>query len=504
MMQQRLSFGGCRVPASALAFGLALLVAVGAPVWAADSEPGAAQGGVVVIPIHGTIDLGLAGFVDRSVTTAEAMGAQALVVDIQTFGGRVDAAVRIRDRLLATSLPTIAYINPRAISAGALISLACDQIYMAGGGTIGAASPVSIGPGGDAQALGEKEVSYVRTEFRATAERNGYSPLIAEAMVDKDATAAVFQVPDGVRVVSVADIERVAEELGIDPSAAKTYSAEGKLLSLTTDDALSVGLAAGRADTLEDLLTLIDLAEAGVTRLQTTWSENLVRFLSHPVVTGLLLSLGMLGLFVELRQPGWGVPGTLGVVALTLFFGAQYLVGLAEWQEVLLLGIGLGLLVLEIFVIPGFGIAGVTGTLCLVAAIYLALVDVPIPRYSWDYQQLSRATTSAATALLSGCALIVLVFRYLPQSRWGRRFMLVTELGVDSGYIGVSLEAMPAIGAHGTAYTVLRPAGRVQIGERLVDAQTAGDFIEQGTPVQVIQIVGNAVVVETVREDASV
>ena len=246
---------------------------------------------------------------------------------------------------------------------------------------------------------------------------------------------------------------------------------------------------------------LMELAEAKVTHLQTTWSEDLVRFLTHPIVSGLLLSLGMLGLFVELRAPGWGLPGTLGVTALMLFFGAQYLVGLAEWQEVLLLGIGLALLLVELFIIPGFGAAGVVGFICLLGAMYLALVDAPIPQYSWDFEQFNSATITLSTGLLGTIVSIVLALRYLPATKFGRQFMLATELGIESGYAGVALETMPELGAHGVAHTVLRPAGRVRIGDRLVDAQTAGDFIERGTAVQVIQILGNAVVVETVPED---
>lgn len=489
---------------------LSLFFAAAFVLWCAGLSPVAAQdasdtaaGGVVVLPVEGIIDLGLAGFVDRSVSAAEAAHASLLVVDIETFGGRVDAAVKIRDRLLGTPVRSVAYVNPRAISAGALIAMACDEIYMAPGGTIGAASPVSIDPTGESKGLGEKEVSYVRTEFRATAERNGYPPLIAEAMVDKDATVAVFTLADTVRVVTVDEIERVATELGLTAADAKTYSAAGKLLSMTTQDALAVRLAAGQASTLEELLETLQVAGSRVTRLQTTWSEDLVRILTHPILSGLLLSLGMVGLFIELRAPGWGLPGTLGVIALVLFFGAQHLVGLAQVEDVLLIGIGVGLLLVEAFVLPGFGVAGVTGIICLLLGMYLALVDAPIPRYSWDFEQLNTAGITFGTGMLGTMVLFGIALRYLPRTTFGRSFMLATELGTDIGYTGVKMEAMPDIGARGTAYTVLRPSGRVRIGDRLVDAQTDGGFIEQGTAVQVIQILGNAVVVEAVAAEAA-
>lgn len=465
----------------------------------------AQQPEVYVIPVHGTIDLGLAAFVERGLATAEAAGAARAILDIETFGGRVDAAVHIRDALVNASIPTTAYVDPRAISAGSLIAMSCDRIYMTGGGTIGAASPVAIAPGGGgAEPLGEKEVSYVRTEFRSTAERKGYPPLIAEAMVDKDATVAVFPMPGGAHIVPVDDIERVAKELGVTPDDAKVYSAAGKLLTLTTDDAIAVGLATARVDSVEDLVRQLDGADATIVRLQSTWSENLVRFLTHPVVSGLLLTLGTLGLILELRAPGWGIAGTLGVIALLLFFGAQYLVGLAEVEEVLLLAIGLGLLLVEFFVTPGFGLPGVLGILCIVASIYLALVDAPIPKYSWDFEQLRTAGRTMMTMIVATVGLGYILWRTLPHTEFGRSFVLGTELAVEAGYTGVETADKPELGSVGVTYTVLRPAGRVQIGDRIVDAQTEGDYLERGVPVRVIQHLGNAVVVEAVREEADV
>ncbi|MCK6499585.1 MAG: hypothetical protein L6Q38_08920, partial [Nitrospira sp.] len=231
-------------------------------------------------------------------TEATQAHAAAVVLDIDTFGGRVDAAVLIRDALLRAKVKTVAFVNRRAISAGALICLAAETIVMAGGGTIGAATPVQIGlPGGPAQPVEEKTVSYMRKEFRATAESRKRPPLLAEAMVDADV-----------------EIPGVIEK--------------GKLLTLTTDEALQHKLADVRAETLDALLTALNLPDVEVRRMSETWAESLVRVLTHPIVSSLLMALGVLGLIVEIQTPGFGVPGGFGVVCLALFLWGHWLVQL--------------------------------------------------------------------------------------------------------------------------------------------------------------------------------
>ena len=237
---------------------------------------------VYVVPIAGIIDLGLAPFVQRVLDEAVDANAAAVILEINTFGGRVDAAVLIRDALLQARVRTVAFINKRAISAGALISLATEKIAMAEGGTIGAATPVAMGqPGAPAQPVEEKTVSYMRKEFRATAEARKRPPLLAEAMVDAD-----------VEIPGVID--------------------KGKLLTLTTDEALQHQVADVRANSLEAVLEFLELSGADVRLASQTWAETLVRFLTHPVVSSLLLTIGMLGIIVELRTPGLACPGSLG------------------------------------------------------------------------------------------------------------------------------------------------------------------------------------------------
>ncbi len=258
---------------------------------------------VFVAPIEGVIDLGLAPFVQRVLEEAATAKASAVVLDINTFGGRVDAAVLIRDALLESKILTVAFINKRAISAGALISLATEKIAMADGGTIGAATPVQIGlPGAPAQPVAEKTVSYMRKEFRATAEHRNRPALIAEAMVDAD-----VEIPGIIQ--------------------------KGKLLTLTTKEALDVKVADFQANTLEAVLQSLDLGDADIRHASETWAETLVRFLTHPVVSSLLMTLGIMGIIVEIRVPGFGLPGLMGLVSLGLFFWGHTLVRLAGLEE---------------------------------------------------------------------------------------------------------------------------------------------------------------------------
>ena len=301
---------------------------------------------VYLVPIEGVIDLGLAPFVERNLDEAAVNGAAAVILEIDTFGGRVDAAVLIRDALLRSTVKTVAFINKRAISAGALISLAAEHIVMAEGGTIGAATPVQIGmPGAPAQPVEEKTVSYMRKEFRATAETRKRPPLLAEAMVDAD-----VEVPGLIE--------------------------KGKLLTLTTDEALEHKLADFRADRLDGVLSLLKLKNAEIHRAKETWAESLVRVLTHPIVSGVLIAVGTLGILVEIQSPGFGVPGSIGLTSLALFLWGHWLVRLAGLEEFLLIGIGLILLAIEVFLIPGFGIFGGLGIAALLGGLGLSLVGV--------------------------------------------------------------------------------------------------------------------------------
>ncbi len=418
---------------------------------------------VHVAPIEGIIDLGLAPFVKRVLDDATAAGAAAVVLEINTFGGRVDAAVQIRDALLDSRVKTIAFVNKRAISAGALIGLAAEHIVMTGGSTIGAATPVLAGaPGAGSQPVSEKTVSYVRKEFRATAESRKRPPLIAEAMVDADV-------------------------------AIRGLIEKGKLLTLTTDEALKHKVADFRADTLEDALEKLGLGGAEIRRATPNWAENVVRFLTHPVVSSLLITVAMLGIIIELRTPGFGIPGALGVSSLALFLWGHWLVQLAGWEELMLALAGVALLLLELFVIPGFGIAGILGILAILGGLVLSMVG-PGDTAQFIMQALTRVVFALLFALLAS----LLLLRLLPRLPFGSRLILKRGLSSAQGYASAPETDLLWMGKSGRASTPLHPSGIAEIEGHRIDVVSEGDLIEAGQSIEVIRVDGNRIVVRQI------
>jgi membrane-bound serine protease (ClpP class) len=443
-----------------------ILVALGALFVIGLSGPAFAQKTpvVYVAPIEGMIDLGLAPFLQRVLREAGEAEAVAVVLEINTFGGRVDAAVLIRDALLNAKIPTVAFINKRAISAGALIALATEKIVIGQGGTIGAATPVQMGqPGAPAQPVEEKTVSYVRKEFRATAEARKRPPLIAEAMVDADV-----------------EIPGVIEK--------------GKLLTLTTEEALKNKVADALADTIEEVLKYLGVPEAELRRLSPNWAENLVRFLTHPIVSSLLITIGMLGIILEIRTPGFGVPGVLGISSIALFFWGHWLVQLAGWEELLLFGTGFVLLFLEMFVIPGFGVAGVAGIGALLAGLSLSLIGGGA---TWDFilKAVGRVIFSLLLALIGSLILL----RFLPRLPFGKRLILETGLGAGKGYASPPETDKQWLGKGGTVVSPLRPSGIADFDGERVDVVSDGELIESGAQIVVSRVDGNRIVVRRRR-----
>jgi membrane-bound serine protease (ClpP class) len=416
---------------------------------------------VLVIPIEGMIDLGLAPFVERVLQNAEEIRAEAVILEVNTFGGRVDAAVAIRDALLRSRRPTIAFVNKRAISAGALISLAAEKVVMARGATIGAATPVQMGqPGEPAKPVEEKSVSYVRKEFRATADARKRPGLIAEAMVDAD-----VEIPDVIE--------------------------KGKLLTLTTEGALKHKLADFEADSLDELRSKLGLIDAEVRHVQANWAERVVRFLTNPIVASLLMTVGMLGILVELRTPGFGIPGIVGLLSLAAFFWGHWLVELVGWEQILLVTVGVILLVIEVSFVPGFGVVGVLGILALLAGLSSSLFGAGAS-IATIVGAVSRVAISTAAALVAGLVLM----RFLPALPGGRRLVLATAL--LGGGRSESSPSLP-IGTLGTALSALRPSGIASFGGRRIDVVSEGDFIESGEPLEVVRDEGTRVVVRLGR-----
>ncbi len=420
---------------------------------------------VYKIVIDGTIDRGLAPFVQR--VLKEAVHSDAVILEINTLGGLVDAAIQIRDALLQTDIPTIAFINKRAISAGALISFATDHIVMSPGSTIGAATPIQIDLTGKGNPVSEKYMSYFRTEMRATAEQTGKRGDIAEAMVDA--------------------------ELEIDG-----LSEKGKLLTLTTDDALTYKVAEYEARNISEVLEKFELSGAEIITSEINWAERLVRVLTNPTVSLLLMMAGFIGLFIEFKTPGFGVGGTLGVISLGLFFWGHFLVRLAGWEELILFTAGLVLLMLEIFVIPGFGVAGILGILSIVASLALSLVG----RFDLlTFQEVLRVALSRVLAALVGSVILTIVLlRLFPRTAVGRQVLLLDSEQHDKGYVAQRPERNELIGLSGITLTPLHPSGTMLLNNKRYDVVSEGEFITKDTQVTVIDVEGMRIVVRTVEK----
>ena len=410
---------------------LALLGLLGIALSARASAPS-----VLVIPIHGTIDEGMAHLVTRAVAQAQGSGVKAIVLDVNTFGGLVSAATDIRDALLGSKIPTIAYVSQRAWSAGALITLSAQTVIMAPGSSIGAAEPIPTTV---------KTVSALRGEFEATAQRNHRPAQIAAAMVDTNADAPA-------------------------------YKKHGAILTLSAQDAQRAHIADGIAQTLPDALRSRGLANASVQTAAYSWGEEVARFATSPEVSGLLLTLGMLGLLIEM-QTLHGIAGLIGVLAFGLFFGTHVYAGFSNGLVIALALAGVLGILFELHVVPGHGAPGILGGIALLIAILLAF---GIPFFFIALQTI-------ATAILLTIVLFWLATRALPENAFVKRLTFAAVQGAD--YV-TSSDYSYLLGRSGSAASFLRPAGTALVEGRRVDVLTEGDFIPAGTPVRVTRVEG--------------
>lgn len=411
--------------------------------------------------IDGEIDLGMAPYITRVVNEAEKNDADAIIFRINTFGGRLDAATQIKDAIIGTKILTIAYINNRAISAGSLISLSCNKIVMVPGSSIGASTVVD--QSGNKQS--EKYQSYMRSEMRATAERNGRRTDIAQGMVD----------------------ERIVIPGIVDST---------QLVTLTTDEALKYGIADVQVNNLKDVLKAFDLQGAEIVRINENWAEEVVKFLNNAIVSSILIMIGFFGLIAEIKTPGWGVPGTVGIIALALFFGSSYILELASIMDILLFVLGLILLALEIFVIPGFGIAGIAGIILIFASLFLSLT--PSGPFM-DFDAISIAIIQLTGAIVAALVFILILAKFLPKSSTFNKLILADEERAEQGYVSYPSEK-ELVGQEGIALTTLRPAGTAEFNGKRYDVVADWEYIEQGSMIIVLRVEGVKVVVKKVKE----
>ena len=422
------------------------------------------------VPIEGTIDLGLPPFIKRVISKAESENAVAIIFEINTFGGRVDAATQIKDAILSSKIPTIAFINRRAISAGALISLSCEKIYMTEGGLLGAATAVDM----SGKKGSEKVISFMREEMASTAEKRGRNIEIARGMVDEE-LMFTHLVINGDSVI-VKDIEG---------------RKEGKLISLTTEQALKYNISDGKAETLKDLINLLGYSEFLLKENIENWSEKLVRFLTNPVVASLLTTFGFLGILFELQSPGWGIPGIVGITCLILSLSASYIAQLATISDLLLIIAGFSLIMLEAFVIPGFGIVGISGIGIVVYGLYLLLIpNVPVGE-----EVLSNANDGFMIGLLGAVIGIYLLLKLMVKTKFWKQLTAPGSQKKEDGYTN-SFGWESLTDQVGEADTDLHPSGWVIVESKRFFMISEGDFIEKGSSVKVLSVDGNRIVVK--------
>lgn len=420
-------------------------------------EPGA----IYLIHVEGLIDNGLHKYIQRGLSQAESNQASGIILYIDTFGGLVDAADNIRKDLLDNDQLIISFIDKNAASAGALIALATDSIYMAPGSSIGAATVVD----GSGTYASEKMQSYMRGIMRATAEATGRDPEVAEAMVDE-------------RVV----IEGLVED--------------GQLLTLSTTEALGIGLADGSFRDVDELLEYMEWQDKELVDFQEFWAESVLRFLANPVITSLLMLMMLGGLYFELQSPGVGFPGAISGVGALLFFAPMYIMGLAESWEILLFLLGVGLLLVEVFVIPGFGVPGIAGITLVIFSMGASIIGNVGLRFP-EMHQITQAIWTMAITLILGVGMIASMIRYLPENRMFNKLVLADQTDRNHGYTS-SDSKDDLMGLEGVALTSLRPAGTVLIQERRVDVVSVGEFIEKGAQVKVVDTSGSRVMVSRV------
>nr|WP_191562616.1 nodulation protein NfeD [Metabacillus idriensis] len=405
---------------------------------------------VAVIPIEETVEKGLSQFIKRSFEEAKAEKADHIILDINTPGGAVDAALEIADTIRAADIPVTAFIDKRALSAGAYIALNADQIYMVPGAKMGSAAIIDL----EGNTADKKAESLWLAEMKESAEQNGRDSKYALAMADPD-----VDLP----------------ELG---------AGKGDLLTLNTDQARDVGYAEGVADNLDSLLSALKLNDAEVIDIEVSFAEKVARFVTNPIVIPILLSIGSLGLIVELYTPGFGLPGFMGLTSLFLFFYGHYIAGLAGLETVILFIVGLILVFAEIFV-PG-GIIGFIGFGAILLSFFIATDDIGYMAFSL-----------VVAFLVAISAAIIFVKVFGKRMNIFKKLILRDSANTESGYVS-NRNRLELIGKTGIALTSMRPSGTALIDDERIDAVTEGTYIKKDQKVKIVKVEGSRVVVREI------
>lgn len=448
----------------------------------AGAAPAPSHGKVYIIPIHDVIDTALVYVIRRGLNEADQEGADAIIFDMDTPGGRVDSAEEILNMLRGLKVPTYTLVNPNAISAGAIIAMATDHIYMTPGSKIGDAMPIMLGMTGEVQpmpeSVEEKTVSYVAAMIRSAAQHRGHDPQLAEAMVRRDSE---YKIGDEV------------------------ISRKGQLLTLTNKDAERlVGpqkkplLSRGTVENLDELLMKIGKENCERIELTVSTAEEIARFIE--AISVILLGLGLLGLYIEFKTPGFGLPGIAGIICIAIWFWGSHIAGLAGLEEVTLFLVGIVLILVELFLFPGIVLPGIVGITLVVISILMAMMqDYPGDPWYPSMPQVASSVIEFAKSLALSLGLFALVATFLPRTSTFRKLVLESATSTDEGYTAAA-DRSGLVGREGVSATRLNPAGAARFGELRLNVVTRGDFLEAGQPVVIVEARGNRIVVEQIKK----
>lgn len=437
-----------------------------------------AVGPVFVIPISGTIDPSLLYIIRRGASEAQKTAASAVVFQMDTPGGRLQETEEICKIIQALPMPVYTLVEKNAFSAGAIIAMGTKKIFMQPGSVIGAAMPIMVAPGGEVQDMPddvkEKMSSAVSALIRANAQQNGHDPELAECMVrrDKEYRIGTNVISREGRLLTLTDVE-----------AARTLGPDSKPL-----------LSAGTVANLEELLAEVGLPGAVIHRLEVSSAEKIARWIA--AIAPLLLMCGILGIYIEIKTPGLGLPGILGGICLALFFWGHHIAGLTGMEEVLLFIVGVVLVIVEIYVFPGHILPGIAGLCCMLVALLMSMTfrmpEGPLVP-AWDELRDGVRTLGITVA---GCAVaMVALARYLPGSRIASPLVLSFALRPSDGLRPPKVREQ-LVGQTGTATCALRPAGTALIGGVRHDVVSRGSFIAAGERIRVVAVEGSRMVVD--------
>ncbi len=470
-----------------------------------------------VIPCKKMIDRGLYESIKRRTNEAMAQKAAYLIYEIDTFGGDLYAADSISSYFLHEINPkvhTIAYVSKKAISAGAMISVSCEDIIMKEKTTIGDCAPIILG--GKLEGVEREKIeSFTRAAFTNAAQANGYPEALLKSMVSRQ--LEIY------RVKNLETSEYEFFETKSLPKDEEKYDLENKelvvkddeLLTLTASDATKYGVSRAEVKDLQGVLDFLAERDGVVFPnepivFKTNWSEEMVRWINSPAIMAVLVMLAMLGVYVEFNTPGLGLPGLVALICVVIIVGSKFLVGMANWVEVAVFAIGIILLIVEIFAIPGFGIAGLTGILCIMLGVFGMLIKNPPDKLPWPHTEFDWALfTDGIIGLVGGFTGFVilawLLGKYLPKIEFLSGLMLVPAGAGKETKLKMPMTAPPAgtqqgvgIGDKGRVTSALRPVGSARFGDVEVDVVVHAEFLEPDAEVEIIEIHGNRVVVRKV------